>query len=139
MNPDCIYRNRSDPMQTGQCNYLLMTGHCRIVGLKPREQEPQNCPRYISDGTSRKTRAAGRSWHTEAEKLYHAGYTDHEIADAVGVSYSSVQNWRRKILNVDPNPDRDAAEDIERGPEPGPRQIQLFLGVGAGSVSCRAQ
>lgn len=104
---DCIYRNRSDPMQTGLCNYMLMTGHCRIVGLKPREQEPKNCPRYISDGTSRKTRAAGRSWHTEAEKLYRAGYTDHEIADAVGVSYSSVQNWRRKILNVDPNPDRD--------------------------------
>ena len=25
----------------------------------------------------------------------------------MGVSYSSVQNWRRKILNVDPNPDRD--------------------------------
>ena len=107
---DCIYRNRSDPMQTGMCNYMLMTGHCRIEGLKAREQEPKNCPRYISDGLSRKTRDVGRSWHTEAEKLYRAGYTDHEIAAAVGVSYSSVQNWRRRVLNVDPNPDRDKSD-----------------------------
>ena len=32
-----------------------------------------------------------------------------------------------------------AAEGAERRPEPGPRQIQLFLGVGAGSVPRWAQ
>lgn len=109
-HPDCIYRNRADPKQSGGCSYWLMTGHCRIAGLKPREQDPSNCPRYISDGSSRKTRAAGKEWHAEAERLYNAGYTDHEIADAVGVSYNSVQHWRRHILGKDPNPDRGKAQ-----------------------------
>ena len=104
-HPDCIYRNRSDPMQTGLCNYMLMTGHCRIAGLPKKLQEPRNCPRYVSDGRSRKASAAGNDWHIEAERLYNEGYTDHEIADAVGVRYGSVQHWRRVILNRDPNPD----------------------------------
>ena len=105
-HPDCIYRNRSDPVQSGQCNYMQMTGHGRIVGLAPKEQEPRNCPRYISDGTTRKTRAVGRDWHAEAERLYREGHTDHEIADAVGVNYGTVQWWRREVLREDPNPDR---------------------------------
>lgn len=96
-------------MQSGQCNYMAMTGRCRITGLKPREQEPRNCPRYVPDGRSRKTQAVGRDWHTEAEKLYRAGYTDHEIADAVGVRYGTVQHWRRVILNEKPNKDEGRA------------------------------
>ena len=106
IHPDCIYRNRGDPDRTGNCNYFSMTGTCRIPGLQPKQQEPENCPRYVPDGTTCKAAGESRKWREVAEKLYNAGHTDHEIADAVGVSYSAVQKWRRDVLDRDPNPDK---------------------------------
>ena len=118
---DCIYRNRSDALRSGQCNYWIVTGRCRIVGLKPKEQEPRNCPRYVPDGRSKKDHNQGKDWHEEAERLYNDGYTDHEIADALGVRYGAVQHWRRKILNKDPNP------DTERSSFPWERARDLYI------------
>lgn len=92
-HPDCIYR--APKGEKHGCNYLYMTGHCRTVGLPPRLQLPCNCPRYIPDGTS-PTEIITRDWRDEALGLYNAGATDHEIAEALGISYDRVNRWRRE-------------------------------------------
>ena len=102
IHPDCIYRNRGDPDRTGNCNYFSMTGTCRISGLKPPQQEPENCPRYVPDGTT--PPVPGNDWKPEATRLYLAGATDREIAEAVGVKYDTVQHWRYNTLKRPANP-----------------------------------
>lgn len=95
-HPDCIYRATKEIQGAHgyNCNYLLMTGRCRTVGLPERLKLPCNCPRYIPDGTS-PTEIITRDWRDEARSLYDAGATDHEIAEALGISYDRANRWRR--------------------------------------------
>ena len=50
-HPDCAYRNHSNPIQQGRCNYMAITGRSRIKGLPPELQKPCNCPYYETDGS----------------------------------------------------------------------------------------
>lgn len=54
-HPDCIYRNRSDPEKTGNCNYCGMMGQSRTAGLPEELKDPAKCPRYISNGKTHET------------------------------------------------------------------------------------
>jgi hypothetical protein len=51
-HPDCIYRNRSDPDKSGNCNYMVIEGRSRTAGLPERLRLPANCPHYKPDGTT---------------------------------------------------------------------------------------
>ena len=101
-HPDCLYRNRSDPHATGNCNYCSMTGRTRTAGLPEAMKLPCNCPRYISDGKTCKV--PKKDWTIEATRLYADGATDREIAEAVGKRVQSVQNWRWNVMHRPPNP-----------------------------------
>ena len=98
-HPDCIYRNKnaSDHGMTnpGNCNFLTMTGRSRIKGLPDRLQLPCNCIEYIPDRTATAA-MVGMNWEERARKLYNAGATDNEIAQATGVKYDRVNRWRRR-------------------------------------------
>ena len=95
-HPDCIYRASKDVQgkYDFHCNYLFMTGRCRTAGLPERLKLPGNCPRYVPDGTS-PAEISTRDWRDEARRFYDAGATDHEIAEALGISYERVNRWRR--------------------------------------------
>ncbi len=49
-HPDCEFRASENPHDTGNCNYSLITGKCRTVGLPERLTLPCNCPRYVPRG-----------------------------------------------------------------------------------------
>ena len=100
-HPDCIYRNRSDPTKSGNCDYFSFTGKCRTPSLAEEEKSPGNCPRYVSDGRTCPTPTV--EWRVTATALYNAGYTDREIAEKVGKDAATVQSWRQKVLRRPPN------------------------------------
>ena len=103
-HPDCIYRNNSDPTQTGQCNYLVLTGESRTAKLPERLKLPCNCPRYVPNGKAIKQEEL--SWDEIARKLYDAGATDREIGEAVGKAGNAIGSHRRKVWGLPPNKDR---------------------------------
>ena len=90
---DCIYHTGKGA-ENG-CNYILMTGKSRIGGLPWRLTLPCHCPRYVPDGTS-PVEIVYTDWRDEALRLYRAGATDREIADALGLLYNRVNRWRRE-------------------------------------------
>ena len=104
-HPDCVYRNRSDPEKSGNCNYMVIEGRSRTAGLPERLRLPANCPHYKPDGTTPTEPTKRRNWRDEAWKLYRAGATDREIADAMGLKVTRVANMRRRAWHLPPNPD----------------------------------
>ena len=102
-HPECIYRNHSDPSQTGRCNYLTMTGHSRTAHMPPHLRDPCYCTDYVPSGMPVPEKRA--DWKTEATRLYLAGATDREIAESLGLKYGTVQAWRYNQLKRPANPD----------------------------------
>ena len=107
-HPDCVYRNSKDPVQTGQCNYLALTGRSRTVGLPERLKLPCFCPYYEPNGKT--VTRQEEDWRAQALKLYNAGATDGEIAEALGAPRGRVQKWRSRTLKKPPNRDRMGPE-----------------------------
>lgn len=98
---DCLYRNRNNPMQTGNCDYLTLTGKSRTAGLPERLQLPCNCPRYEPKGS--KPKKEETDWRSKALRLYQNGATDGEIAETLGVTRNRVQKWRYNTIKKPPN------------------------------------
>lgn len=109
-HPDCAYRNHSNPIQQGRCNYMAITGRSRIKGLPPELQKPCNCPYYETDG-SRKQRPQAELPPTPdvwklALMLYETGATDREIAEELGINKKTWMCRRWKVYKLPANPDR---------------------------------
>lgn len=107
-HPDCIYRNRSDPAKSGNCDYLRLEGKSRTASLPERLKLPANCPFYVPDGTT--PPETPTTWKDMARRLYDAGATDREIADTLGKSIQHIGTTRRRAWKLPPNPDK-------RGPD----------------------
>lgn len=107
-HPDCVYRNRRDPVNMGRCNYLELTGRSRTAGLPEELRLPCNCPCY--EGNGEPAAQPEEDWREKALRLYEAGATDSEIAEALGFARERVGKWRRRTLKKPPNKDRRGTE-----------------------------
>lgn len=119
-HPDCVYRNRADPDKSGNCNYMVIEGRSRTARLPERLRLPVNCPFYKPDGTTPPEPEKRRDWRNEAWKLYRAGATDREIAEALGKTSSCIATMRRRKWKLSPNPDHkgpEASIDYKRAEE----------------------
>ena len=90
---DCAYKGTN----TDTCDYILVTGKRRgcpagplCIRYKPVNAKERNVPQLPS--TFKKDRSG---LFVAFQSLYEEGYSDQEIAAALGVSKETVARWRR--------------------------------------------
>lgn len=90
---DCAFKGTN----TDTCDYLLITGKRRgcpagplCLRYKPVTAKERKVPQLPS--TFKKDRSG---LYTAFQSLYEEGYSDQEIAAALGVSKETVARWRR--------------------------------------------
>lgn len=90
---DCAFKGTN----TDTCDYLLITGKRRgcpagplCLRYKPVTAKERKVPQLPS--TFKKDRSG---LYTAFQSLYEEGYSDQEIAAALGVSRDTVTRWRR--------------------------------------------
>lgn len=90
---DCAYKGRN----TDTCDYFLITGKlrgCAVGTLCTRYEHTTGKKRKVPPlPTIFKKEKSGL--YTAFQSLYEEGYSDQEIADAMGVSRDTVARWRR--------------------------------------------
>ena len=91
---DCAYKGTN----TDTCDYILITGKRRgcpagplCKRYKPINARNRKVPQLPS--TFKKDRSG---LYTAFETMYAEGFSDREIAEALGVSRDTVSSWRRK-------------------------------------------
>jgi transposase len=116
-HPDCVYRNRSDPDKSGNCNYSIIEGRSRTARLPEQLRLPANCPHYKPDGVTPPEPVTEYAWREDARRLYDAGATDREIAEELGKTSSCIATMRQRKWKLPPNKDRHGTRvrlDYER-------------------------
>lgn len=91
---DCAFKGTN----TDTCDYILVTGKRRgcpagplCLRYKPVTAKERKVPQLPS--TFKKDRYG---LYTAFETMYEEGFSDREIAEALGVSRDTVSKWRRK-------------------------------------------
>ena len=91
---DCAFKGTN----TDTCDYILVTGKRRgcpagplCLRYKPVTAKERKVPQLPS--TFKKERSG---LYTAFETMYEEGFSDKQIADALGVSRDTVSSWRRK-------------------------------------------
>ena len=91
---DCAFKGTN----TDTCDYILVTGKRRgcpagplCLRYKPVTSKERKVPQLPS--TFKKERSG---LYTAFETMYEEGFSDVQIAEALGVSRDTVSNWRRK-------------------------------------------
>lgn len=98
---NCRYHREGESFHLGNCRYLEMTGHSRILGLTLEQaMDKVNCPKYKPRSGKAKPiqRSPVRMDHTNARirELYDKGSYDWKIAEELGISKERVIYWRRR-------------------------------------------
>lgn len=97
----CMYHRELQHVRDNSCDYMMLTGRSRIAQIPDKAQRRNwaACPCYE---TKTKARRYGPGVHPYTydwalgTRLYRAGATDREIAEALGCSRGNVEYWRRK-------------------------------------------
>ena len=90
---DCAFKGTN----TGTCDYIIVTGKRRgcpagplCLRYKPVTAKERKVPQLPS--TFKKDRSG---LYTAFDTMYEEGFSDREIAEALGVSRDTVSKWRR--------------------------------------------